>query len=542
MSALAVGLLVAPTQPVRAVAAAAQQVRWTPCANGFQCANLAVPLDYDVPSGPKITVPVVKLPAGDPRRRIGSLFMNPGGPGGSGVDVVRALGPFLPLELRGRFDIVGFDPRGILGTAPLRCFNTFDESLGALAPFAFPYTTAEENTERSLDNALAHACATHGGAILGHMSTADVARDMDSIRAAMGDARLNYLGFSYGSYLGQTYVNMFPGHARSIVIDGVLDPVAWSTGAGNEGRTLPVSARLRSDKGAQATLKEFFRLCDAARAPACSFAPNSAQRFASLARLLRQGPLVIGQPPDTYTVTYADLVYTALGSLYSPAAFPFLADALLDLESNAPVSKTLAAFSRLRSHLGLAQPQEEYPNVVEGGPSVLCSDSVNPTSFEAWRRAAVTTDRDNGYFGRPWLWISSICLPWPASAGQDRYLGPWNTRTRYPVLAVGNYYDPATRYQGAVKASRLLPNAGLLSYAGWGHTAFFLGNYCVDQRVTRYIVTTKLPPRGTVCQPTSTPFEQLPAVAQQQARAQQTMGVPLLSPEVLRDAMTPTRR
>jgi pimeloyl-ACP methyl ester carboxylesterase len=544
VSALMAGLLAPLAQPAQAARAVArQQLTWTPCADGFQCAKLVVPLDYDKPSGATITLPVVKLPAGDPAHRIGPLFLNPGGPGGSGLDIVRGLGPILPLQLRGRFDIVGFDPRGILASAPLRCYDTFDESLNALPPFAFPYTKAEEDTQQAVDKAFAKACATHGGPILGHMSTADVARDMDSLRAAMGDAKLNYFGFSYGSYLGQTYVNMFPNRSRSIVIDGVLDPVAWSTGAGNEAATLPVTARLRSDRGAQATFKEFFRLCDAAGAPQCSFAPHSAQRFASLARLLRQGPLVIGVPPDTYTVTWADVIYTVLGAMYSPSAWGFLADSLLDLESHAPVAQTLASFARLRSHLGLArQPQEEYPNYVESFPGVLCSDSVNPTSFAAWRKAAVSTDQQNGYFGRAWLWPSSICLPWPKTAGQDRYLGPWTTKTPYPVLVVGNYFDPATRYEGAVKASRLLPNSGLLTYAGWGHTAFFLGNYCIDQRVTQYIVSTKLPPKGTICQPTSMPFETVPAVAAQQAAAQQTMGVPLLPREVLRDAMTPTKR
>jgi pimeloyl-ACP methyl ester carboxylesterase len=523
--------------------AAADRLAWTPCADGFQCSNLVVPLDYRRPSGQTITLPLVRLPAGDPARRIGSLVMNPGGPGASGIEIVRGLGPILPLELRGRFDIVGFDPRGILRSAPLRCFDTFDEAVGGLPPFFFPYTTAEENVQRSADAALAGACATHGGAILGHMSTADVARDMDSLRAAMGDARLNYLGFSYGSYLGQTYANMFPGRLRAATIDGVLDPVAWSSGRGTEGRTLPVTARLRGDRGAQATLREFFRLCDLAAAPQCSFAPNSAQRFAALARLLRQGPLVIGEPPDTYAVTYADLIGTALSALYSPTAWPFLADILVDLESHAPASRTLAAFARLRTRLGLAPAaQEEYPNYVEGFPAVLCSDSVNPTSFAAWQRAAVSTDRNNGYFGRAWLWQSSICLPWPATAGQGRYLGPWNTRTTYPVLIVGNRFDPATRYEGAVTASRLLPNSRLLTYGGWGHTATFLGNYCVDQYVARYFVSLRVPAKGTVCAPTSGPFETVPAIAQQQAQAQKVMGLSLLPRETMRAAMTPTAR
>jgi hypothetical protein len=142
---------------------------------------------------------------------------------------------------------------------------------------------------------------------------------------------------------------------------------------------------------------------------------------------------------------------------------------------------------------------------------VACADSVNPSSFDAWRRAAAESDRRYGYFGRLRTWQSSVCLPWPDSAGQDRYLGPWTARTSSPVLVVGNYFDPATRYQGAVTASRLLPNSRLLSYAGWGHTAFFsVGSFCIDNYVTRYLVTTKVPPAGTVCQPPGSPFGPVP--------------------------------
>src|SRR3712207_5896259 len=127
-----------------ASSATAASIAWQPCRDGFQCALLPVPLDYDNPRGPQITVSVIRLPAADPARRIGSLFLNPGGPGGSGVDIVRGLGQFLPLELRGRFDIVGFDPRGIFRSTPLRCYNTFDEAIADLPPMAFPVTRAEE--------------------------------------------------------------------------------------------------------------------------------------------------------------------------------------------------------------------------------------------------------------------------------------------------------------------------------------------------------------------------------------------------------------
>jgi pimeloyl-ACP methyl ester carboxylesterase len=540
MAVAALGLAFLTPVAAPAGAARAKQIAWTPCRDGFQCATVQVPLDYRNPSGGTISMPLIKLPAGDPKHRIGSLLMNPGGPGASGVDLVRFLGPLLPLELRGRFDLIGFDPRGILNSTPLRCFATFDEAINVLPPFAFPYTAAEEGVQEKLDATLAHACAIHGGPIRDHMSSADVARDMDSLRQMLGDSKLNFIGFSYGSYLGQTYANLFPSRVRAIVIDGVLDPVAWSSGAGSEGGRLPVTSRLRSNQGTQATLDEFFRLCDEAGTAACAYAPHSATRFATLIAKLRKAPLTIGTPPDTYTVSYADVSATMLGAMYSPTVWPLVASLLADLESQASASTVLSRFAQLRTRLGLRQPQEAYPNVIEGFPSVLCSDSVNPTTFAAWHRAGVQGDRST-YFGRAWTWASSVCRQWPKSAGQNRYLGPWTARTASPVLVVGNYFDPATRYQGAVKASTLLPNSRLLSYAGWGHTAFLSGNYCIDANVVRYVVTLKTPRKGTVCQPTSQPFEAEPsALAAQKAKAAAMMGLPLM-PMPVRQGLTPRR-
>jgi pimeloyl-ACP methyl ester carboxylesterase len=536
---LGVSQLAPLSQPAAAAAKAPTSVSWTACRDGFQCATVRVPLDYDRPAGAKISLSLIRLPAGSPKQRIGSIFINPGGPGGSGVDVVRGVAQFLPLELRGRFDIVGFDPRGIIRSTPLRCFNTFDEAVSVLPPFAFPVTRQEENVQRAADLALATACARRGGPILNHMSTADVARDMDVLRAALGDKKLTFLGFSYGSMLGQTYANLFPKRVRAIVIDGVLDPIAWTTGRGNEARTQPFSTRLRSDEGAQRTLNEFFRLCDAA-GPDCAFSGNSQQRYAALAQRIRQSPIVITDPEgNTFTFTYADLIATTLGALYAPPVWPDLAAFLAEIEAIASPAALGRRLAAVRAGLGLDTPsQEQYPNFVEGFPGVACSDSVNPTFFDAWRRAAAESERQFGYFGRLWTWASSICLPWPKTAGQDRYLGPWTARTSSPVLVVGNRFDPATRYQGAVTASRLLPNSRLLTYAGWGHTAFFTGNFCVDSHVTRYLVTTRVPPAGTVCQPQGSPFGPLEASALARAEAAATVvGMPLL-PEAVRHALT----
>jgi len=509
---------------------------WAPCRDGFECATVHVPLDYDRRDGVKVSLSVVRMPAARPSARIGSLLINPGGPGGSGVDVVRAIAPFLPLTLRARFDIVGLDPRGVIGSTPLRCFKTFEEAVAVLPPFAFPVTSRQENVQRIADRTLATACARHGGPIVGHMSTADVARDMDVLRDAMGDRRLNYLGFSYGSFLGQTYANLFPHRIRAMAIDGVIDPVAWTTGRG-DGRAVPFSTRLGSDQGAQRTLNQFFRLCDRALGD-CAFSDHARRRYAHLARRLRHHPLTVRDPSGAFQFTYADLIGTTLGAMYAPVTWPDLAVFLASIQAQKSPTTAGRALSAVRAGLGLAEaPQEEYPNYVEGRPGVACSDSVNPDSFSAWRNTADKAERRHGYFGRPWTWVSSICLPWPSRAGQDRYLGPWTARTSSPVLVVGNYFDPATRYRGAVTAARLLANSRLLSYAGWGHTAFLSGNYCIDSKVTRYLASTRVPAPGTICRPAGSPFGPTSALTRTRAQAAATAVMARL-PEAVRQAVS----
>jgi pimeloyl-ACP methyl ester carboxylesterase len=362
--------------------------------------------------------------------------------------------------------------------------------------------------QRRADQAFAGACAGHGGPILSHMSTADVARDMDTLRQALGDRRLTFLGYSYGSFLGQVYANLFPDRVRALVIDGVLDPVAWTTGRGAEAATTPVPVRIGSAQGASRTLGEFFRLCDAARAD-CAFSGGSARRYSAVTAKLRRAPVQVQDPSGAeQTLTYADLVAITQGALYEPAVWPDAAAFFADVERAASAQQLGRRLARLRSGLGLsAAPQEPYPNVREGFPGVGCSDGVNPRSFDVWRTAVHASARQYRYFGRSWGWDLSVCTAWPATAGQDRYLGPWSARTSAPVLVVGNFFDPATRYQGAVTASRLLPNSRLLSYAGWGHAAYLLrGNYCVNSAVTSYLLTARPPAPGLVCRPEGSPF------------------------------------
>jgi pimeloyl-ACP methyl ester carboxylesterase len=475
-------------------AAAKPKIAWSPCNRDlgpFECGTVQVPLDYDTPRG-TISIAVVRLPAADPSRRIGSLFLNPGGPGGSGVEFTLFAGPFLYSdEVRARFDLVGFDPRGIARSTAFRCFGTPKQWDPYFTPFFFPLTPEQEEIWIAADRYLNDACAQQGGKIGDHMSTANVARDLDMLREAVGDEMLTYAGYSYGSFLGNTYANMFPNRVRAVVVDGVLDPIAWTTGAPGQAG-LPFSTRLRSDAGAMATLNEFFRLCDAGT---CPFGPNSAERYADLTEAVLADPAVID---------YSGLIGITLFAMYDSASWEQLAQDLLDIES--AVASGTAFMPRsdtFRPMYVTKRGFPRYPNFVEGFPAVACSDSDNPDAYSAWSAAGAAADATFGYFGRIWTWVSSICAEWPM-ADADRYTGPFTRSTANPVLVVGTRYDPATRYEGALTVDALLPSSRLLTVEGWGHTSLFL-SACADAIVSTYLLTSTAPTSST-CTQDFTPF------------------------------------
>ena len=497
-------------------------ISWSPCylnVGPFECGTLDVPLDYsnrDSARQATISIAAARLPATDRQHRIGSLFINPGGPGGSGVDFVLAA-PFLfSADVLARFDIVGFDPRGVFRSTQLRCFNSSADWGPAFTSFAFPSNAQEEALWKAADQYLVRACDLRGGSIMDHMSTANAARDIDRLRAAVGDSRLTYVGYSYGSYLGVTYANLFPGRVRALVVDGVLDPIAWSTGVRNEGDSVPFSTRLRSDQGSQSTLQEFFRLCD--DGAGCAFAPRAAARFAALGNELKESPLEIVLPTgQVIKFDYSLLIANTLGSMYSSSSWPALASFLADLEARVSARELGAALAVLHVSLGvnakLADPN--YRNDLEGFPGVACLDSNNPDSYAAWSRQGALADERFGYFGRLWTWISSICANWPGS-DEGRYMGPFTHATANPVLVIGNQFDPATRYQGAVTVSRLLPRSRLLTVHGWGHTSIFL-SACADAALSAYLLHVTLPEAGTVCEQDLVPFAASPLSAQRSA-------------------------
>jgi len=482
----------------------------------FFCGSVEVPLDYNAPEGEKLNLALIKLPATlhdgkKPRRKIGSLFFNPGGPANSGVDFVLGIGQFFPAEIRIYFDVIGFDPRGTARSSPLLCFDGPVAVDPAIVPqFFFPRNPAEETLKAEFDTALASACKSNGSSVLDHMSTANVARDLDFLRQAVGDNKLNYVGYSHGSFLGITYANLFPDKIRAMVLDGVIDPIAYTTSVGDDGHALPVTTRLHTDKGSQATLNEFFRLCDQAGADQCAFANAAASKFDALVDHLQATPIRIVDPINgPFDLTYDQFIATVFSSLTNSSGWPLLANALNEIHatlsdgSEDAANRAGEAFAALTAAMGGASGSGDLAHAAQQF-AVMCSDSINPDNHVSWSLAGDISDKNIGVFGRITAWQSSPCAVWQGN-DLDRYLGPFNHNTSKPILLVANRFDPLTPYEGALQAHSLLPNSALLTLEGWGHTSLLLST-CVDQAVSRYLLTSKIASNEASCQQDVPPF------------------------------------
>jgi pimeloyl-ACP methyl ester carboxylesterase len=473
----------------------------------FQCAILTVPLDYDDPDGPTVDIAVSRLPART-GAELGSLIINPGGPGGSGVDFVAFASPYIYADdIRDQFDVVGFDPRGIGRSDVLQCFRRPDGIFSVLLPFPYPESRREIRSWRSSDQALADACDSRGGALLDHMSTANVARDMDLLREAVGDEQLTFQGFSYGTYLGVTYANLFPDRVRAMVVDGVLDPVAWS-GLGRLGRQT-LDQRLGSGDAANETLDQFFALCADAGARRCGLAPRPERRWNRLLAAAASDPItyVLETPDGEIEVTETDrtIVAGALGAMYNSGVWSGFADYLAFLEEQAGIGRRDAGGDDVRRAPYPERP--EYPGI-EGFPAVVCSEGNHPDNFRTWVRY---NSRAEAPFGPVWGWGTSVCASWPAQ-DEDRYTGPYTAATSTPILVASTTFDPATPYSGALAVRDLAPGSVLVTVEGWGHTMFGLSR-CGDRIVTDYLVSQTVPAGDQTCAQSINPF---PAVGRGQ--------------------------
>ncbi|MDX6257871.1 MAG: hypothetical protein QOJ11_4205 [Frankiales bacterium] len=466
----------------------AKRAVWKPCSQsfgaadfvdlrGYQCATVGVPLDYRHPGGRTINVGVARLPASG-SHRLGSLVINPGGPGGSGLAYLTAANRAIPAAVRARFDIVGFDPRGVGVSAGLHCLPTAQlDAMEAADPI--PRTAAQVTAAVARAARLAVGCAKTAGWELPYLGTTYSARDLDLIRSAIGDTRLTYLGKSYGTLLGAVYADEFPRNVRALVLDGALppgiDPAAQSRqqGAGFEGdlRDFLADCVGRTDCPWQGTAAQARTKLDALLAKV-----STTPLATSAGRLLHAGEAVNGLS----------------AALYSTTSWPVLRLALANADSGDG-----ALLLQLSDALS-GRHASGYETALSAFPAISCADV--PTAYTTKQAAAFAHQwaAATPLYGPLEAWGLITCDGWVRTA--TALPARVTARGAAPIVVIGTTRDPATPYAWAQDLAGQLASARLVTYEGDGHTVYGGGKSpCIDAAVDAYLIAGTVPRAGLRC-------------------------------------------
>ncbi|MEU3061253.1 alpha/beta hydrolase [Streptomyces subrutilus] len=457
----------------------------------WQCATLDVPLDYADPEGETIPLALIRAKARDEKNRIGSLVFNFGGPGGSGLTTLPGAAKEYEA-LRDRYDLVSFDPRGVGRSAPVLCEN--DKQLDAYyAQDSSPATPQQEKAFVDNIKKYRQACERNSARLLPHVGTSNAARDLDRIRQALGDEKLNYFGISYGTELGGVYAHLFPKNVGRAVFDAVVDPTKTS----EEGA-------LGQAKGFQLALGNFAQDC-VDRGDACLLQGSTAKEIEAgviaLQKQLAAKPIAgIGDRQLTESAATNGIAQ----ALYSKELWPLLEQGLD--EAGGGQGQLLMALS---DALNGRDQQGRYSNIGAANTAINCADSKDRYTLAQTKAELPSFRAASPVFGDFLGWAMMSCTGWPVP-------GAWETPDvsapgSAPIMVIGNTGDPATPYEGARKmVERLGPGVGVeLTYKGEGHGAYNSGDPCVQRAVNTYLLDGKTPAAGTVCtaapDPTGTP-------------------------------------
>lgn len=453
--------------------------------DGLQCTHLTVPLDYAKPDGETIELGVLRKPARDRDQRIGSLVINPGGPGVAGLSTAASMAEANDT-LADRFDFVGFDPRGVGSSEPtVECLT--DEEMDEERAVDDELDVSPEGVAKQTAEAKEYAqkCAAnteHGTAMLANLGTRDVARDIDVLRAALGDEKLTYLGYSYGTRIGSTYAEAFPGNVRAMVLDGALDP-----------SKSPVEEVVAQGAGFQKAFDDFVAWCVEEDDCALGRDKNKAlQRFHDLVRPLGENPV---QVDDGRRLSYEDATTGVVQALYSERLWENLNSGLNGLKQNDGTALMQLADIYLER-----DPDGTYSTTQDVFTAVRCVDDPRITDPKValevnreYKEAAPFLDD-----GNPPAPVLDACAYWPVPNTSQPHVP--NVPNLPKVLVISTTGDPATPYDAGVALAKGLGGV-LLTYEATQHTVFLQGNECVDSAGAAYLTDLTLPEEGTRCTP-----------------------------------------
>jgi pimeloyl-ACP methyl ester carboxylesterase len=446
-------------------------IAWSPCAGGLQCGTLTAPLDYAAPSGPTIAIAVERHLAGSPSQRIGSLVINPGGPGVSGIDDFNSELSVLTPQLLADFDIVTFDPRGVQRSDPVTCGETSSTPTGTQPNPVPPDAAAQKALVESMRQ-FGAACEKASGTVLPYVGTVQVAQDLERLRIALGGSGLNYMGQSYGTLLGLTYAQMFPTHVRTMALDSVIDP------------SLSLSdMTLGQAKGFETELQSFFSWCTRT---SCVWHPSGDPTVALLAQINHS--ITSAAPAGGGRAAGPGEIYDALlDGLYSTTGYQRLARALAQDASG--IGTGIVAMSDAYNANGST-------NGSDAGEAVDCLDHPAPVGLSAYNQLEFEFASVAPIFGPLLAWGEAACWQWPVPP--TRTVGPVQADGSPPILVIGTTQDPATPYAWAVSVSKELQHGFLLTRIGSDHVSYFYSS-CVRAYVQAYLVSQSTPPAGATC-------------------------------------------
>lgn len=453
-------------------------VAWANCGGGFECGTVPVPIDYTHPDAGKINIALIKKAATEPGQRIGSLLVNPGGPGDSGITFLQDdISSF--TNVNRYFDLIGFDPRGVGLSSPIRCFDGPQlDAFNALDPVWDDPKEKQDGVDA--DKRYVAACQAHNAKLLPFVDTASAARDMDLIREAVGDSKLTYLGLSYGTFLGQMYAHLFPTHVRALSLDGVVDP---NRSAAEMDYTQLV--------GFQSNLDAFLANCNARKTGSnrCQYAASGdpLQKLTALMDRLDTNPMPVGGRQ----LTRALALNGVITALYDESFWPYL-DAGLVLADRGD-GKILLALSDLYYQ---RNADGTYSNAEDANNAINCLDHPVNTDISFYDSLKDRYTAASPLFGPAFEYDWLTCTYWPVKPKLQP--GPLDAPGAPPILLVGGTNDSATPYAWAQAVHGEISNSVLLTRQGNGHTSYD-SNACARAAEDAYLISLTLPADGTVC-------------------------------------------
>ncbi|MCK2024754.1 alpha/beta hydrolase [Microbacterium sp. SSW1-47] len=456
-----------------------QKLDWTECGTGFECTDVTAPLDWENPGSGEIQLAVVRHRAEG--TAVGSLLTNPGGPGASGVDLVlSSLGYAVGPALVENYDVIGFDPRGVGGSTAVTCYDDaeMDDYLYGI-PEAQRGSAKWEQELLDGHRAFAEACDANSDGILPYITTVNAARDMDLIRAVLGDKQLNYLGYSYGTFLGATYAQLYPEKAGRLVLDGAIDPAV-------PGLEVGATQAL----GFESALRAYMQNClDSGN---CPFSGSVDEAMADLGALLASADRTPLENGDGRLMGADALMTAIIAALYSQDSWDYLTQALEEaLQGDPTTAFVLADFYNGREN------GTYIDNSSEAFRAYNCMDY--PVEDDPAAEAAITAKIAEGAPTIAPYWTGpDPCEVWPYPPTGTR--GEIAAEGAGPIVVVGTTNDPATPYEWSESLANQLEEGVLITRVGEGHTGYNKGNTCVDEAVEGFLLDDVVPEDGLRCE------------------------------------------